>query len=141
MFFFILGVQPYGNDPVGGCARPDLFGTTFAIGMCYVFCSAFLWYVDKFGVVGFWMNQIPSMDLPLAFGDHSQATHDFCLIEVLGLFIKHGVLAIRLLANMVAGHLVFWLSIMALAFSIEGAIESKLDGYRGNCGCRWLNCP
>jgi len=42
------------------------------------------------------------------------------LIEVLGFFIKHGVLAVRLLANMVAGHLVL-LAIMMLAFSAEGA--------------------
>jgi F-type H+-transporting ATPase subunit a len=42
------------------------------------------------------------------------------VIEVGGLFIRHGVLAVRLLANMVAGHVVL-LSIMALAFSVTGA--------------------
>jgi F-type H+-transporting ATPase subunit a len=35
-------------------------------------------------------------------------------------FIKHGILAIRLLANMVAGHLVI-LGIMALAFGAHAA--------------------
>jgi F-type H+-transporting ATPase subunit a len=43
------------------------------------------------------------------------------LIEMLGLCIKHGVLAVRLLANMVAGHLVI-LGIMGLAFGAEAAL-------------------
>ena len=43
-------------------------------------------------------------------------------IELMGLLIKHGVLAVRLLANMVAGHVVL-LGIMTLAFSGEG-VES-----------------
>jgi F-type H+-transporting ATPase subunit a len=41
-------------------------------------------------------------------------------LELLGLCIKHAVLAIRLLANMVAGHLVL-LGIMGLAFGATGA--------------------
>jgi F-type H+-transporting ATPase subunit a len=40
------------------------------------------------------------------------------------LFIRHGVLAIRLLANMVAGHLVL-LGIMTLAFSAAGAVSGS----------------
>jgi F-type H+-transporting ATPase subunit a len=42
-------------------------------------------------------------------------------IELLGLFIKHAVLSVRLLANMVAGHLVI-LAVMGLAFSAEAAV-------------------
>ena len=41
-------------------------------------------------------------------------------IEVLGLFIKHAVLGVRLLANMVAGHLVL-LAIMGLAVAAAAA--------------------
>ena len=43
-------------------------------------------------------------------------------IELLGLLIKHLVLAIRLLANMVAGHLVL-LGIMGLAFGVDAAMH------------------
>jgi F-type H+-transporting ATPase subunit a len=45
------------------------------------------------------------------------------LIELLGLTIKHAVLSVRLLANMVAGHVVL-LGIMTLAFSLEGAASN-----------------
>jgi F-type H+-transporting ATPase subunit a len=44
------------------------------------------------------------------------------VIEVLALLIKHAVLAIRLLANMFAGHIVL-LGIMGLAFSWHGAVS------------------
>ena len=41
------------------------------------------------------------------------------IIEIIGLFIKHAVLAVRLLANMVAGHIVL-LSIMGMATLAAG---------------------
>ena len=44
-------------------------------------------------------------------------------IEILGMLITQGVLAGRLLANMVAGHVVL-LGIMTLAFSVEGAMSN-----------------
>ena len=58
----------------------------------------------KLGVVGFWKAQVPPMDLP---GPIAVVLIPLIfVIEVLGLFIKHSVLAIRLLANMMAGHVV-----------------------------------
>jgi F-type H+-transporting ATPase subunit a len=47
---------------------------------------------------------VPHMDLPLPLAIALKPM--VFVIEVLGMFIKHGVLAIRLLANMMAGHLV-----------------------------------
>ena len=61
------------------------------------------------------------MDLPKALNLPIKGL--LFLIEVLGLFIKHAVLAIRLLANMFAGHIVL-LGIMGIAFSIQGAMSS-----------------
>ena len=60
------------------------------------------------------------MDLPLILAIPIKPM--LMAIELLGLFIKHGVLAVRLLANMVAGHLVL-LGILgiALEFSSSGA--------------------
>jgi F-type H+-transporting ATPase subunit a len=74
----------------------------------------------KFGVLGYWKNQVPHMDLawPMAILIKPML---WC-IEVMGLAIKHAVLGIRLLANMVAGHVVL-LGIMTLAFSLEGAVS------------------
>jgi F-type H+-transporting ATPase subunit a len=65
----------------------------------------------KFGFLGFFGNQVPSMDLPLPLAIILKPL--IFLIEMAGLLIKHGILAVRLLANMVAGHLVL-LGIMGL---------------------------
>ena len=43
----------------------------------------------------------------------------------MGLLIKHGVLAVRLLANMVAGHLVL-LAIMGMAFSLRSGQQQHV---------------
>jgi F-type H+-transporting ATPase subunit a len=60
--------------------------------------------MTKLGPVGFWKAQVPHMDLPLLLA--VLLLPMIFAIEVLGLFIKHFVLAMRLLANMMAGHLV-----------------------------------
>lgn len=74
----------------------------------------------QLGFVGFWKAQVPHMDLPkpIAMG----LVPLIFVIEVLGLFIKHGVLAIRLLANMMAGHVV--LSVI-LAFIAASAVAGQ----------------
>ena len=102
IFFFVLtcnllGMIPWLGSPTGALATTGAlalltFGTVVAGGS------------QKMGIVGFWKNQVPHMDLPgpLAI----VLLPMIFLIEVLGLFIKHFVLAVRLLANMMAGHLV-----------------------------------
>lgn len=110
IFFFILGCNLMGMIPWVG-APSGAFGFTFAMALVtfatVIFCGS-----QKFGVVGFWLNQIPSMDLPLVLAVVIKPM--IFVIEILGLFIKHAVLSIRLLANMVAGHLVL-LAIMSMA--------------------------
>ena len=71
----------------------------------------------RFGIVGYWKNQVPKMGLPVALA--IPIVPMLFAIEVLGLFIKHAVLGVRLLANMVAGHLVL-LAIMGLAVAAAG---------------------
>jgi F-type H+-transporting ATPase subunit a len=73
----------------------------------------------KFGFLGFFKNQVPSMDLPIYMA--VVLIPMIFAIEMLGLLIKHGVLAVRLLANMVAGHLVI-LGVMGLAFGASAAL-------------------
>lgn len=102
IFFFILfcnllGLVPCLGSPTGAFAcTAGLAAMTFAM----VIISGSL----KFGVVGFWINQVPHMDLPLAMAIVIKPM--LFVIEVVGLFIKHFVLSVRLLANMFAGHLV-----------------------------------
>jgi len=118
MFLFVLGCNLFGMIPWVG-APTGSFGMT--LGMASVtFATGIICGSMKFGVVGFWLNQVPSMDLPLVLAVVLKPV--IFLIEVMGLFIKHAVLGVRLLANMVAGHLVL-LAIMGLAFSVEGALN------------------
>jgi len=102
VFFFILlcnllGLVPWMGSPTGSLAVTGMMAVV-------VFVAVVVAGSLKLGAVGFWKNQVPHMDLPgplaiflkpMIFG-----------IEVLGLFIKHFVLSVRLLANMMAGHLV-----------------------------------
>lgn len=102
MFFFILTLNLLGMIPWLGAATGAL-GTTLAMA-AVTFLAVVVAGMAKLGVIGFWKAQVPHMHLPfvlaiflipMIFG-----------IEVLGLFIKHTILAVRLLANMMAGHLV-----------------------------------
>lgn len=118
IFLFILGCNLMGMLPWAG-SPTGVLAVTFALA-CVTFGTVVVSGSRTFGVVGFWMNQVPSMELsfPIALIIKPM----LFVIEVMGLLIKHSVLAVRLLANMVAGHLVL-LGIMALAFSLEGAMS------------------
>jgi F-type H+-transporting ATPase subunit a len=119
LFFFILGCNLFGLVPWAGSVTAAFAVTTSLAPV--TLAAVFIGGIAKFGAVGFWLNQVPHMDLPwymfpLKVGIFA--------IEVLGLFIRHGVLAVRLLANIFAGHLVL-LAIMAMAFSLEGAASNN----------------
>jgi F-type H+-transporting ATPase subunit a len=116
IFFFILGCNLSGMLPWVG-APTGSWGVTFGLA-CVTFSTVIVCGMQKFGFVGFFLNQIPGMDLPLPIAIVLKPM--ILAIELLGLLIKHLVLSIRLLANMVAGHIVL-LAIMMMAFSIEGA--------------------
>ena len=63
--------------------------------------------------MGFFANQAPHIDMP--FGIGKVFSFLILMIELLSFGIKHLILSVRLLANMVAGHLVL-LAIMGIAF-------------------------
>lgn len=102
MFFFILfcnlmGLIPWAGSPTGSLACT---GALALISLCTVIGSGMV----RFGVVRYWTGLVPQMELPLVL---AVLLKPMVLgIEVMGLLIKHGVLAMRLLANMFAGHLV-----------------------------------
>jgi F-type H+-transporting ATPase subunit a len=101
IFFFVLlcnllGMVPWMGSPTGALA------TTGALALC-TFAMVVVGGVQAMGPIGFVKNQVPHMDLP---GYMFPLKIAIFFIEVLGLLIKHFVLAIRLLANMMAGHLV-----------------------------------
>lgn len=102
MFFFVLGCNllgmvPWAGSPTGALATTGAlalitFGVVVGGGM------------SKMGPVGFWKAQVPHMDLPGPLAILLKPM--IFVLEVVGLLIRHFVLAVRLLANMMAGHLV-----------------------------------
>jgi len=109
MFFFILFCNLFGLLPWLG-APTGSFSVTLALaGM--TFATTVGAGMFKFGFLGFFKNQVPKMGLPLPLAILLIPMIFF--IEIIGLCIKHCILAVRLLANMVAGHLVV-LAVMGL---------------------------
>jgi F-type H+-transporting ATPase subunit a len=102
MFFFVLFVNLLGIVPWAGSATAALT-VTAALAMI-TFCVVVGIGVQKFGVGGFFKSLVPHMDLPKPVA--IVLVPMIFVIEVLGLLIRHVVLAIRLMANMFAGHLV-----------------------------------
>ena len=102
VFFFILfnnllGMIPSmasatGNINVTGVLALMTLGTVILAGM------------RELGAVGFWVGIVPHMDVPKLMKPPLWGL--LFVIEVAGLVIRHLVLAVRLFANMFAGHIV-----------------------------------
>jgi F-type H+-transporting ATPase subunit a len=127
IFFFVLGCNLMGMLPWAG-SPTAAFAVTASLA-CVTFFTVVIAGMMQFGVGGFFLNQIPGMDLPWYMAIIIKPM--ILVIELAGLVIKHGVLAVRLLANMVAGHLVI-LGIMGLAFGAEAALK-----FTGQPGWMW----
>jgi F-type H+-transporting ATPase subunit a len=139
MFFFILFCNLFGMLPWVG-APTGSFAVTLALAAC-MFATTLVAGSFKFGIVGFWKNQVPSMDLPLPLAVFLKPM--IFVIEVVGLLIKHGVLAIRLLANMVAGHLVLLSVLGLIVVAAEAGVSATLYGTvsaAGIIGATLLSC-
>jgi F-type H+-transporting ATPase subunit a len=128
IFFFVLTLNLLGMIPVLGAATGSL-SVTAALALI-VFGVVLYTGMKKMGAVGFWKAQAPHIDLsgPLKY----ILVPMIWVIEVFGLFIKHLVLAVRLFANMFAGHLVLavfvgfiavaWASPLLFAFVAPASI-------------------
>lgn len=102
IFFFILTMNLMGMFPLLGTPTGNISITTSLA--LITFGIVLFSGMKKLGVAGFWMAQAPHVELPKALG--IVLIPMIWAIEVFGLFIKHMVLAVRLFANMFAGHLV-----------------------------------
>ncbi len=102
LFFFILTLNLFGMIPFLGSATGSLAVTAgLALATFVVTVGS---GIKKMGVAGFLKAQVPTMDLPPALA--AVLVPAIWCIEMFGLLVKHAVLAIRLFANMLAGHLV-----------------------------------
>ncbi|MFM8283140.1 MAG: F0F1 ATP synthase subunit A [Planctomycetaceae bacterium] len=132
LFFFVLGCNLMGMVPWTGSPTASL-SVTLALA-AVTLTTVVVAGMKKFGFVGFFLNQIPSMDLPLPLAIILKPM--IFLIEMLGLAIKHLILAVRLLANMVAGHLVL-LGIMGL---ISAATSYSMGTWATVTGISVVSC-
>lgn len=102
IFVFILGCNLMGLLPsMGSPTGAWAVTSVLAIMVFGVVCGV---GIRKFGVVGFALAQVPEMDLPFGLGYVLKPM--LFVIEMFGLVVKHFVLSVRLLANMIAGHIV-----------------------------------
>jgi len=111
LFFFLLTSNIMGLIPLFGTSTGNLSVTT-ALALI-ILVAIVAQGMQSNGIFGFFKNMVPA-GLPLPIGIF------LILIEIPGLFIKCSVLAIRLFANMIAGHFVI-LSLLLLIFIIHPA--------------------
>jgi F-type H+-transporting ATPase subunit a len=117
MFFFVLacnllGMVPWAGSPTGA------FACTLALALT-TFVVVIGAGMAKLGPVGFWVGQVPHMDLPGPLAVILKPA--IFVLELIGLCIRHFVLSVRLLANMFAGHLV-----LAVIIGFIGAVSGAL---------------
>ena len=122
VFFFVLicnllGMVPWLGAPTGALATTGVLAII-------TFLTVIFAGMAKMGPIGFWIGQVPHMDLPLILAIPLKPM--IFVIEVLGLCIKHFVLSVRLLANMMAGHLVLAV-IVAFIAAVGHAVTSYGD--------------
>jgi F-type H+-transporting ATPase subunit a len=115
IFFFVLGCNLFGMIPWMGSPTASLSVTaTLAL---ITFLVVIVSGMKKLGAVGFWKAQVPHMDVPGPL--KIVLIPMIFVIEVFGLLVKHGVLAVRLLANMMGGHVVLAVILAFIAASAQ----------------------
>jgi F-type H+-transporting ATPase subunit a len=115
IFFFVLGCNLFGMIPWMGSPTGALAVTaTLAFVTFLVVIGSGMM---KLGAVGFWKAQVPHMDLPPLL--KVLLVPMIFAIEIFGLLVKHGVLAVRLLANMMGGHVVLAVILAFIAASAQ----------------------
>ena len=102
MFFFILFCNLLGMVP-GGASATGNINVTFMLATLTL-VTVVIAGMRAMGVAGFWVSIVPKMDVPGWLKPPLWGL--MFVIEVLGLFIRHIVLSVRLFANMLAGHIV-----------------------------------
>lgn len=101
-FFYVLICNLLGVFPWLGSATGEL-NVTIALAFT-TFCAVIFFGSKEQGPVQFWLSLAPPMELPLIL--KLILVPMIWLIELAGFLIKHAVLAIRLFANIMAGHTV-----------------------------------
>ncbi len=120
LFLFILTCNLFGLVPWLGTPS-GAFGMTLALAVI-TFLAGMVVGMIHFGPVKFWLHYLPHMDLPLILAIVIKPM--VLVLEIGGMLIRYVVLGFRLLANMVAGHLVL-LGIMGLILGVAAETAGK----------------
>ena len=102
LFFFILGCNLTGLLPWAGSPTASA-SVTLALALV-TFLTGLIMGVYKLGPIGWVAHFVPHMEMSLPLKLILWLL--IFALEMLGTLIRHAVLGVRLLANMVAGHLV-----------------------------------
>lgn len=119
LFMFVLGCNLMGMIPWVG-APTSVLATVGGLALL-VFVIGTTMGIRKFGVAGYLKNLSPSLGLPIYLA--IPIVPLVWVIEAASLLIKHVILAVRLLGNMVAGHLVL-LGFMGIGFGVHAVSMS-----------------
>lgn len=130
-FFYVLICNLLGAVPFLGSATGSL-NVTGVLALSAM-AGSFLFGVQKMGFAGFWLNLVPGLEIPGLMKPLILGL--MFVIEVAGFFIKHGVLAVRLFANIMGGHTV--LGVM-LGFIGSAALALKAATLTGGSAMYWL---
>lgn len=117
LFCNLLGALPWLGSPTGNLAVTGALA--FAVFVMVVISGS-----RELGAVGFWQRLVPTLDVPNWIKPILIPL--LYVVEVAGLLIKHGVLAMRLFANIMAGHTVIG---MILGFITLAYAQSELLGH------------
>jgi F-type H+-transporting ATPase subunit a len=115
IFLFVLFCNLFGMIPWLGSPTASLATTgTLALITFFTVIAA---SIIKLGGWGFVKSFVPHMDLSPAL--KVMLIPMIFAIELFGMFVKHGVLAVRLLANMMGGHVVLAVIVAFIAASAQ----------------------
>ncbi|OYW23910.1 MAG: ATP synthase F0 subunit A [Planctomycetales bacterium 12-60-4] len=111
-FFYILFCNLLGAVPMLGSATGNI-NVTGSLALCALGCTYLVGAKELGGTVAFFKNLVPPLDAPPAM--KAFLVPMMFVIEVVGLLIKHGVLAVRLFANIMGGHTVIGVMLSFIA--------------------------
>jgi F-type H+-transporting ATPase subunit a len=114
-FFYILICNLLGAIPFLGSATGSISVT--AVLAVFAFFATIIFGFQAMGPAGFFTNMMPDTGVGGPFG--SALSGGVFLIEIFGFFIKHGVLAVRLFANIMGGHTVLGVILGFIAIGAE----------------------
>ncbi len=118
-FFYVLICNLLGAFPWLGSATGEL-NVTIALAFT-TFCAVVMYGSREQGFIQFWLSLAPSMDLPYPWMKYIFVPM-LWVIEFVGFLIKHAVLAIRLFANIMAGHTVIAVFLGFIALTAESGL-------------------